>query len=262
MRGSGQRSIRQLAAAAALSCGLGFTAGAQDRSIFQWSGRVDQEVRVVMTGTTITTMKVGPREPASQYGAVLASMPRQDGEILLRNVSGRGTIEVIQNPSSLNGYTAIVRVLDAPGGAGIYEFTASWVRSSAGDVRLNDRVGTRRITDPIGPTRNLDRVTMAALERRRVVLQWIGDVDHSVDIEVRPDVMRYMNVAGDPPRDIQELFIGMPRGATELVISRKEGRGEFHIVQQPSASNGYRGVVRLVDPGSGFGRFAFEVNWR
>jgi hypothetical protein len=252
-------SIRQLTAAAAMCCGLGITADAQERSIFKWSGRVDQEVRIVMTGTTLTTMKVGPREPAEQYGAVLATMPRQDGEIVLKSVSGRGVTEVLQNPMRSNGYTAIVRLVDPAGGAGIYQFTAAWVASSAGDVLLDDR--TFPVRRASTSTRLLDPATIAALERRRVVLQWSGDVDHSVDIEVSPSGMRYLNVAGDPPRAIQETFVAMPRGA-EVVIASRAGRGEFHVLQQASATNGYRAIIRLVDPFAGFGRYAFEVTWK
>jgi hypothetical protein len=257
-----QNSIRQWTVGAALSCGLGLTAGAQESALFRWSGRVDQEVRIVMTGSTVTTMKVGPREPAEQYGTVAMVMPRQDGEIILKSVSGRGVTEVLQHPMRSNGYTAIVRVLDAPGGAGAYQFRADWVASSAGDVLLDDRTFPRGRGRGLSNARALDLASIAALERRRVVLQWSGDVDHSVDIEVRPAGMRYVNVAGDPPRGVQETFVSMPRGVAEVVISRKEGRGEFHVLQQPSATNGYRGVIRLVDPFVGFGRYAFELTWK
>src|SRR5439155_1197050 len=59
---------------------------------------------------------------------------------------GRGQVDVVQQPTARNGYTAIVRVRDPQGGAGNYRINAFWQPVSAGEV-----------APPFGRDRGYDR---------------------------------------------------------------------------------------------------------
>jgi hypothetical protein len=44
-------------------------------------------------------------------------------------------------------------------------------------------------------------------------------------------------------------------------LENTEGRGEIRIVEQPSESNGYATRLRIRDPQSGAGEYAFKITW-
>ena len=47
-------------------------------------------------------------------------MPRQDGEVVAQVLNGRGNVDVIQQPTSQNGYTTVIRIVDNAGGSDNY----------------------------------------------------------------------------------------------------------------------------------------------
>jgi hypothetical protein len=53
-------------------------------------------------------------------------LPERAVTVQLNSHSGRGNLDIVQQPSARNGYTAIIRINDPRGGAGFYDFTASW----------------------------------------------------------------------------------------------------------------------------------------
>src|SRR4051794_4736043 len=83
-----------------------------NQELFEWRGGVDREVQIVMRGNRIWTNNVGRTEPNNERSRMMGSIPRQDGELVVRRLNGRGDVDVIQQPTSGNNYTAIVRVRD------------------------------------------------------------------------------------------------------------------------------------------------------
>ena len=55
-----------------------------------------------------------------------AGLPSRDVTITLDRHSGRGNVQVVQQPSSWNNYTAVIRIYDPAGGASFYDFSAFW----------------------------------------------------------------------------------------------------------------------------------------
>ena len=53
-------------------------------------------------------------------------LPNRNVNLRIDQRSGRGSIAVVQQPSSWNGYTAIVRINDSRSGAAYYDFIAYW----------------------------------------------------------------------------------------------------------------------------------------
>jgi hypothetical protein len=222
------------------------SAQAQQRQLFQWYGRVDQEVQITMSGRTLTTSNLGPAEPGARGSNVLTTIPRADGEVSVSVIDGRGEVDVLQQPTSRNGYTTIVRVRDPQGGSGSYRLNAFWQPVSGGEVG-----------PPFGRGRGLGRDN-----GNRVALMWSGDVDDNLEILLQPSGVSYRTMRGAAPRGVQSAVNRLPRTDAELAINQTEGRGQILVVQQPTAENGYTARIRIRDPQPGFGHYAFNVTWR
>ena len=106
------------------------TAGAQgygQRELFDWHGNVDQEIRIEMQGGRAATMAMGPREMVGYDNArTISSVPSANGYVSVQMREGRGSADVVQQPSAQNGYTTIVRIRDPQGGRGQYDIAAFW----------------------------------------------------------------------------------------------------------------------------------------
>src|SRR5690349_1569221 len=104
---SARRSIRNYmtlplsVAALAVSASSLF---AQGRPLFDWSGRVDREVRIVMHGRDVRTQTDGRDRSRLD---VASALPSRDGFVTVRVQDGRGDAQVVQQPSARNDYTAI-----------------------------------------------------------------------------------------------------------------------------------------------------------
>lgn len=115
---------RTVAATLALMAGSAGTLAAQGRSLFAFSGRVDREVLLVMRGGNVDTRK----SSRDDYGQVRvgSQLPQRDGTVRLRVERGRGSADVVQQPSARNDYTAVIRLRDDQAGADEYRVSAYW----------------------------------------------------------------------------------------------------------------------------------------
>jgi hypothetical protein len=101
----------------------------QNRSqqeLFEWSGRVDSEIRIQVNRNDASVMQAGRNERTSGRVRSMNALPPQDGTVTVQVLEGRGQVDVIQQPNSRNGYTAVVRVRDPQGGASRYRVAAYW----------------------------------------------------------------------------------------------------------------------------------------
>jgi hypothetical protein len=91
-----------------------------------WYGDVDGVTQLTLRGAQLSIRNVasGSRNVAgNEAGVTLPSRPVTVG---LNIREGRGNVTVIQQPTSANGYTAIVRIVDSPSGFGHYDFDITW----------------------------------------------------------------------------------------------------------------------------------------
>ncbi len=247
---TGRNITTNLAASAALTLAIAATAGAQQREIFHWAGRVDQEVQITMSGRNLTTASIGPSEPGVRRSAIDSPLPRRDGQVTVQLANGRGNADVITQPSAQNGYTAVVRIRDPQGGAGDYRLNVYWQPIASGEVGppYGRAIGHRR------------REMMN--DANRLALTWSGDVDDNLEIRVSSTGVTYRTRAGKDPRGVQSSFGGLPVDADAVSVSQTEGRGSVVVVQQPTALNGYTAVLRVRDPQPGYGHYAFQLSWQ
>jgi hypothetical protein len=252
---------------------------AQGRPLFDWSGRVDREVRIMMHGRDARTEN-SSRSPVTRSRIDIATaLPQRDGRVTVRVQDGRGDVDVVQQPSARNDYTTIVRIRDRSSGIDNYRVTAFWMPDNNGNGSWDDRDNY-----PNRPGRDRDdRDDRGGWGRgnggngnggwgnggygnngSRDVLRWTGDVDDRVEIRIQGDRVEYRTLSGKSLRNVRANLLsgGLPRRDVQVVVSDESGRGTVSVVQQPSSYNGYTAVIRVYDPRPGYGDYRFDVSWR
>ena len=87
-------------------------------------------------------------------------------------------------------------------------------------------------------------------------------VDGSAEIEISGDSGLLTTISGQPAtwRRFQCNF-PMPRNPVDFRFARIDGKGTVRLLQEPRSTGG-RAVVRINDPKSGRGTYAFDLQWR
>ena len=279
-----RRSVHHLislplsAAALAVSASSLF---AQGRPLFDWSGRVDREVRITMHGRDARTLNTGRVPAARSRLDVETALPQRDGRVTVRVQDGRGDVDVIQQPSDRNDYTTIVRIRDRSSGMDDYRVTAYWMPDENGNGSWNDRDG---YPNRPGGDRD-DRGNGGGWGRGnnggygnggygnggygngnydRNVLQWAGDVDDALEIRIQGNHIDYHTLSGKGVRNVRANLVsgGLPRNDVQVFVTDQSGRGTVNVVQQPSSWNNYTAIIRVYDPRPGYGAYNFDLGWR
>ena len=99
--------------------------GGETRSgdrVMRWTGSVDRDLRITLRGSSAGYSVASGSQPHGVRSDVVRALPRRDGYLEVSLRQGRGTVQVIQQPTRYNNWTAIVRVLDSQGSYGYYDF--------------------------------------------------------------------------------------------------------------------------------------------
>lgn len=92
-----------------------------------WSGVVDGVDEIVIGGSSAAVRHVSGDAVRDARASFSAAVPRAPVGVKLLSTSGRGTIQIVQEPSAANGYTTIVRIDDSPQHGGqTHQFTLRW----------------------------------------------------------------------------------------------------------------------------------------
>ena len=95
---------------------------------------------------------------------------------------------------------------------------------------------------------------------RREVYEWAGVVDKEIQIQLRGNRAYVRPIGeGDNRQSRGRIVSGLPSQPGNLVIQRLEGRGEVHVIEQPSARNNYTATFRIRDPRGGADRYRVAV---
>ena len=106
--------------------GYGYGYGNGRREVYEWDGVVDKEIQIQLRGNRAYVRAMGAGEDRNSRGRVLGGLPQQTGNLVVQRLEGRGDVDVIEQPSSRNGYTATLRIRDPRGGAARYRIVAYW----------------------------------------------------------------------------------------------------------------------------------------
>jgi hypothetical protein len=226
---------------------------AQER-LFEWRGRVDREIQIVMRGGDVWTQDLSGRRTRGAQARVSRSLPSQAGQVRLQLLDGRGDVRVVQQPSNRNGYTTIVRISDRSGGADRYRLAAYWQPLAPG--RWGDRVDNEDDGRWDRDGRYGDRDGVDGM------LRWRGAVDDEVEIRIQGRNFDTRTLSGNGARDVRANISGRAlRREQQVRVRERQGRGSVIVVQQPSQWNNYTAVIRVRDRQGGFGHYDFEVIW-
>lgn len=107
--------------------GGGYNGGNPGNSgMVRWTGRVDSDVYVYIQNGSVRTQVRSGQGTVNEQATFSTPLPRRDMTVSVNKRNGRGSVQVIQQPSMSNGYTAIVQILDNDSGADNYEFEMNW----------------------------------------------------------------------------------------------------------------------------------------
>jgi hypothetical protein len=246
------------------------SAFAQGQEVFEWNGRVDREVQLSVRGNQVAMRDLRNGETGRERSRVMMQLPRQDGQLFVRLLNGRGSAQVIQQPSSRNNYTATIRIQDPSNGADDYRVAGYWQRNANGDVygrnrndRDNhdyDRDGRGRDRDDRGyPERDRNGVGNGQYNNQSM-LHWSGNVDGELEIRVQNGRVDYRTLSGAQPTSVRaDRGNSAARNAGRVAVAQNQGRGSVTVLQQPASNNGYTTVIRVRDPQGGYGFYDFNL---
>ena len=90
-----------------------------------WTGRVDNDVKLVIYGNRIDTYVQSGKNYGPGVYQFNSPMPRE-AVVSVQRIRGRGNVQVVEQPSRLNRNSAVIRITDYKGGADDYEVVISW----------------------------------------------------------------------------------------------------------------------------------------
>jgi hypothetical protein len=106
--------------------GYGRDGSAVRGQVYEWSGRVDKEVRIQLRGDRAFVQSANSADGKYSRSRVTHEVPRREGRLVVERLDGRGIVDVLSQPNARNGYTATLRVRDPRGGADDYHIVAYW----------------------------------------------------------------------------------------------------------------------------------------
>lgn len=253
------RQSRKLFAAMSLAllAGAASPLAAQGRQIFQWSGRVQQETFITVRGSN-ARVREGRYESSGNL-RLNSALPRDDGRLMVRLERGSADVDVVQQPSYRNDYTAVIRVRDNARRNDRIQVAAFW------RPEYDGRVGNNRDGD--GPWGRIDDRADRRDDRRdmgtRSAFRWSGRVDNEVEIRLQGRSVSYRTLSGAALRDVRlDTQQGLPREEGFVSVTQRNGRGTVTVIEQPTARNNYTAVIRVRDPQGGASTYDFDVMWR
>ena len=254
-------------------------AQAQETQLFTWTGRVDREVRLTVRGNQMSNSAEANMQTRGRFFGN-TTLPLADGTVRVALQNGRGNVDVIQQPNSGNGYTAIVRVVDNDGGADNYRIAAYFTPAYNGGYAngsnngrgygRNDKEARKVEREREKEARKDDRRDGVYRDRNdsRInspTLHWSGDVDGEAQIIWRPGSVSQRSVRGNTVRVQNSAVSGSAMTASQygqLTLNVRQSRGRVEVVQQPTAQNRYTGIIRILDGGRGYSHYDFDATWQ
>ena len=232
---------------------------------------VDGEVDLIIRGGEIGSEVFSGRpirDAGSQYSSPL---PRTEfSRFDVQRIDGRGKVELLEEPSRRNGYSARIRVEDRSGGEDRYHVRITWEVPQSFSQRANP--SSRRFETYRGRRGSYslpgDRLSTSgssgfdnALDGR---FEFRGRVDDEAIFYIRRDQATVEAVRGRRV-EAERVQFSQPlpdRALRAFQMRKREGRGNVELLEEPTRENGWTAVVRIIDDDSGADRYQFELLWR
>jgi len=92
----------------------------------RWRGRVDDRVQIYVQGSGATPRIVSGSPVSNAVFNFTSPLPQRPVTVEVRKLKGRGSVDVIQQPSRNNSFTSVIEISDSKGGGEDYEFELLW----------------------------------------------------------------------------------------------------------------------------------------
>lgn len=208
-----------------------FPGGGGANGSASWSGRVDGKANIIIRGNTIRTEDLtGGLRITSQ--TVSGSLPRRATIVTVNRRDGRGSMTVIQQPSRLNNFTAIIQIDDPRGGADNYRLDINWTGSGTQEPYQSGTV------------------------------YWRGRVDNTVNITVSGSDVQSQDLAGTGLSNVSFNMAGyLAYRPGTVTVRKRNGRGTVTVIEQPSIRNDFSAVIQIRDPDRSDDNYEIEISW-
>jgi hypothetical protein len=225
--------------------------------IFDVLVHVDGEAILYIQDTNIRYMLLSGaplRDAGSNYRQPL---PRAVfGSFNMEKKAGRGSVDLVEAPSPVNNYTAVVRINDRNAGADFYHLRLDWTWNPANPSRPPGGRFSRPLDSSINDPNDYKRSRSGSFEFQ-------GRVDDVAILYIRSDQVREEDIAGRPIRS-ERFEFSQPLPSVRLrsiELTEVSGRGRVELVEKPWEGSRFTAVVRISDPASGNGRYSFKLVW-
>ena len=170
--------------------------------------------------------------------------------------AGGGTVDLYEEPSAKNDYTAVVRVTDKKPGSDFYHIQLNWSWNPANPMQPLGGRASR-------PLENRDNDPGDYRRGREGSFQFRGTVDDVTVLRINSDRVRAEDLAGRPLRSDQFSFSQpLPyERVRSIQIVDVEGRGDVELVEKPWEGNKFTAVVIVSDPQRGASSYSFRLAW-
>jgi len=91
-----------------------------------WTGRVDDEIYLEIRGRRVSERRISGQPTYNINYNFTSPLPRSQVNVEVRRLRGRGNVDVVEQPSQQNNFTAVIRIRDGSGGADNYEIEVRW----------------------------------------------------------------------------------------------------------------------------------------
>lgn len=91
-----------------------------------WRGVVDGEIEIEIRGNVARERHLSGQMPYDVRANFSSPLPRREVSVRVDRLRGRGRVDIVQQPSASNGFTAVIRITDSERGADNYELEVSW----------------------------------------------------------------------------------------------------------------------------------------
>ena len=226
--------FRFLACALALVPAAAQAAPGDGKPQFTWQGEVDGTALLYVhrKRVIVETKDGGPVEQQRYH--IREALPPNRQNVRLHVSEGRGYVHVVEQPRIDNDFTLAIAIEDVQQGSSFYSFAVDW-DSSAFD-RPDDS--------------------------RQSKVKWSGRVEGRAIVSCANTRCNTQAEAGTHVMHERFKFTRpLPQHNVQVTLVSYDGRGEVHLVEQPSETNGYAARVEIRDPQGGADDYAFTLGW-
>lgn len=224
------------------------TASTQDFA-FTWEGRVDGTDYLLIKGQTVQIEHLRAQPVQNSRYDFRLPLPAREQTISLTVLEGRGRVQILEQPTRLNNYTAkILLDDDKDRGAAMYRIGLTW---KGGKALGTGRLGSPERRDQQHPP-----------QQAGGVIRWRGTVDGRDELRFQGEQVTIRHLEAGPVRNPSAVFSDpVPVHPVKVTLNIITGRGEVRILEQPTHLNNYTIVVEIIDSKNGAAEYEFELAW-